>query len=300
MISNAAAADALRQVRALKQQVANLERRLALAGGGGGSDLEYADDPPADTSKLWIDTNASERELRMFDPGLALPASDPAAWVLVADPIASEVPFTPTGGISATNVQSAIAELDGEAIPKSIIDAKGDLLVGTAADTIARRAVGGNFRPLVPNSGEADGLEWAPHTYTYAVQTGIHGINGSATWLPGCVITLTEGVWIVVARFRCRAWFYGSGTVSFRHQLAAYPAYAVYSQIEESIAVTGGDRAEGGSVLVMPWEVPEGTTQQAGMVGTSTVIHGSNFAGGYRYDTGLYGGQCAIEAWRLF
>lgn len=85
MISNAAAADALRQVRALKQQVAGLERRLALAGGGGGSDLVFADDPPADTAQLWVDTNATPRQLRMFDPGLALPASDPDAWIVVAD-----------------------------------------------------------------------------------------------------------------------------------------------------------------------------------------------------------------------
>jgi hypothetical protein len=42
------------------------------------------------------------------------------------------------------------------------IDAKGDLIVGTGADTFARLAVGTNGHTLVADSVEATGLKWAP------------------------------------------------------------------------------------------------------------------------------------------
>jgi hypothetical protein len=41
------------------------------------------------------------------------------------------------------------------------IDAKGDLVVGTAADTFARLAVGANGTVLTADSAEATGLKWA-------------------------------------------------------------------------------------------------------------------------------------------
>lgn len=42
-----------------------------------------------------------------------------------------------------------------------MVDAKGDLLVGTAADTAARLAVGTNDKILIAASGETTGLKWA-------------------------------------------------------------------------------------------------------------------------------------------
>jgi hypothetical protein len=47
------------------------------------------------------------------------------------------------------------------AIAKTIVDAKGDLIVGTAADTVARLAVGGtNGHVLQVDSSTASGLKW--------------------------------------------------------------------------------------------------------------------------------------------
>ena len=46
-------------------------------------------------------------------------------------------------------------------ILKTIVDAKGDLIAGTAADTVARLAVGTNDFVLTAASGEATGLKWA-------------------------------------------------------------------------------------------------------------------------------------------
>ena len=50
---------------------------------------------------------------------------------------------------------------DASGIPATIIDAKGDLIAGTAADTAARLAVGTNGQVLTADSTAATGLVWA-------------------------------------------------------------------------------------------------------------------------------------------
>jgi hypothetical protein len=47
------------------------------------------------------------------------------------------------------------------AVAKSTVDAKGDLLVGTADDTVGRLAVGTDGYTLVADSAETTGLKWA-------------------------------------------------------------------------------------------------------------------------------------------
>jgi hypothetical protein len=47
------------------------------------------------------------------------------------------------------------------AIQSTIVDAKGDLIVATGADAVARLAVGTNGHTLVADSGEATGLKYA-------------------------------------------------------------------------------------------------------------------------------------------
>lgn len=50
---------------------------------------------------------------------------------------------------------------DANAIQNAIVDAKGDLITATAADTPARLAVGTNGQTLVADSTAATGLKWA-------------------------------------------------------------------------------------------------------------------------------------------
>lgn len=63
------------------------------------------------------------------------------------------------------NAAAVRATLDvpsnAEAVLDTIIDAKGDILVGTAADTITRLAVGTNTQVLTADSAEASGVKWA-------------------------------------------------------------------------------------------------------------------------------------------
>lgn len=55
---------------------------------------------------------------------------------------------------------ATMADVTAGGISSAIIDAKGDLVVGTAADTVARKAVGANGTLLFPDSTQSDGLIW--------------------------------------------------------------------------------------------------------------------------------------------
>jgi len=71
---------------------------------------------------------------------------------------------------------------DTNAIQNAIVDAKGDLIAATAADTPARLAVGANGTILTAASGESTGLKWqgAWTTYTPTIANFVRG-NGTET-----------------------------------------------------------------------------------------------------------------------
>jgi hypothetical protein len=54
-----------------------------------------------------------------------------------------------------------VAQDDSNAIQNAIVDAKGDIIAATAADTPARLAVGANNTVLTADSSTATGLKWA-------------------------------------------------------------------------------------------------------------------------------------------
>ena len=95
--------------------------------------------------------------------------------------------YTASNGTSITSL-SALAASDvleiitftafdlATAIPNTVIDAKGDLIVGTAADTVGKLTAGTNGYYLKTNSATATGLEWAAVSqYSLPSQTGNSG-----------------------------------------------------------------------------------------------------------------------------
>jgi hypothetical protein len=60
-----------------------------------------------------------------------------------------------------TAIDTTVFNNAGAAIAKTLIDAKGDLIVGSAADTAARLAVGTNDYVLTADSAATNGVKWA-------------------------------------------------------------------------------------------------------------------------------------------
>ena len=75
------------------------------------------------------------------------------------------------GALAIRTLGNAIDTTMATMVPKSIVDAKGDLIAGTAADTTSRLAVGANDLLLTAASGEATGLKytggWTSYTPTF-------------------------------------------------------------------------------------------------------------------------------------
>lgn len=67
-----------------------------------------------------------------------------------------------TNAVEVYNGSAWVASDDPNAIQNTIVDAKGDLITATAADTPARLAVGNNGETLVADSSASTGLRWSP------------------------------------------------------------------------------------------------------------------------------------------
>jgi hypothetical protein len=60
-----------------------------------------------------------------------------------------------------TAIDTTVFNNASAAIAKTIVDAKGDIIAATAADTVSRLAVGSNDQVLTADSSTATGLKWA-------------------------------------------------------------------------------------------------------------------------------------------
>jgi hypothetical protein len=88
---------------------------------------------------------------------------------------------------SAPDISQLWLDTDEPATPTlspNVVDAKGDLLVGDAADTVVRLPVGTNGTVLTANSSATNGIEWAsPKTWTQVATGSLTGASVSITGL---------------------------------------------------------------------------------------------------------------------
>ena len=102
---------------------------------------------------------------------------DGAAWI--AAPIGDITGVTAGTGISGGGTSGTVTVTNSMA---TAIDAKGDLIAGTAADTFDRLAVGTNGQTLVADSTASTGLKWATPS------------SGSLTLISTTTFTSVSGV----------------------------------------------------------------------------------------------------------
>ena len=105
---------------------------------------------------------------------------------------AIDFPNSPTNGDIHTvggkswryNGSYWVVEATATAISTTIMDAKGDLIVATAADTVNRLAVGANNYVLTADSAQTEGVKWA----------AVPPSGGLSTTTEGAIMIMDIGV----------------------------------------------------------------------------------------------------------
>lgn len=102
-------------------------------------------------------------------------AASATAAATSATSAAASATAAATSATSAAASATLAATIVASAVSGTLINAKGDLLVGTADDTVARLPVGTNGYLLTADSAETPGIKWAAAPVSLPTQTGESG-----------------------------------------------------------------------------------------------------------------------------
>ena len=125
------------------------------------------------------------------------------------------------GALAIRTLGNAIDTTMATMTPKSIVDAKGDLIAASAADTPARLAVGNNGETLVADSSTSTGLR-----YQGSIAAGKNFIiNGNFDiWQRGTSFTIVNNNAYTADRFHASV----TGTMTISRQTTGVPAGSQY------------------------------------------------------------------------
>jgi hypothetical protein len=87
-----------------------------------------------------------------------------------------------------TAIDTTVFNNASVAIAKTIVDAKGDLIVASGADAVARLAVGTNDHVLTADSAATNGVKWA----ALPASGGMTLLNSGGTALSGSSVTISS------------------------------------------------------------------------------------------------------------
>jgi hypothetical protein len=123
---------------------------VLIADSAAASGVKWAAVPP-DATKVGLATYAAKGDILA-----AVSPNTPAAVSVGTNGFVLTADSTQSAGVAWAAVPA-----DATKIPLATVDAKGDLLVATANDTVGRLGVGTNTHFLVADSAETVGLKWA-------------------------------------------------------------------------------------------------------------------------------------------
>jgi len=119
------------------------------------------------------------------------------------------------GALAIRTLGNAIDTTMGTMVAKTVVDAKGDLIAGTAADTVNRLAVGSNGESLVADSSTSTGLRYQAD---YAAGKNAI-INGAFNvWQRGTSVSLTSNTYAYGPDRFVALCTFSAGTSSFSQQ----------------------------------------------------------------------------------
>lgn len=155
--------------------------QVLVAASGETTGVDWADAPVTGISPTIVDAKGDL---------IAATGADAVARL----PVGSNGQVLKANSGTSTGLEWAAEAGGGSGIPASTVDAKGDLIVGTAADTVARKAVGSNGQFLKADSAQGDGLAWAAPAISEVtgLQTALDGkqpIDADLTTIAGLTAT---------------------------------------------------------------------------------------------------------------
>lgn len=162
----------------------------SVAAGGGGASVTVSDTPPASpsTGDLWFESDTSRTYVYYDSFWIEIGGVAPGATVsdtAPSSPVSGQVWFNSLNGGTYVYYSSAWAEVGAVPVNNllSLLDAKGDLFVGSADNTAAKLTVGANNYVLTADSSATYGVKWA----------AIPPSGGLSTTTEGAIMTMAIG-----------------------------------------------------------------------------------------------------------